>query len=162
MWNCGLAKWLPFCPRGDELTCRTQRPNAEVNIALAMMDDNSADQRRGQLPLQQWPYVTMTTSWYDTAFHGTGTSLQSCHNERNYVSNYLHLDCLLNRLFTRRSKTTSKLGVTGLSEGISPMTGKFLTQRARNAENVSIWWRCHMCGEHAGYCWIPLSKLQLW
>ena len=31
--------------------------------------------------------------------------------------------CLLNRLFRRRSKKTSKLSVTGLCEGNSPVTG---------------------------------------
>ena len=41
----------------------------------------------------------------------------------------------------RRSKKTSKLRVTGLCKGISPVTGEFPAQRASNAENVSIWWR---------------------
>ena len=40
----------------------------------------------------------------------------------------------------RRSKRTSKLRVTGLCEGNSPVTGEFPAQRASNAENVSIWW----------------------
>ena len=31
----------------------------------------------------------------------------------------------------------------GLCEGNSPVTGKFPSQRASNAENVSIWWRHH-------------------
>ena len=43
----------------------------------------------------------------------------------------------------RRSKKTSKLPVTGLCEGNSPVTGEFPTQRASSAENVSIWWRHH-------------------
>ena len=38
-------------------------------------------------------------------------------------------------------KNTSKLCVTGLFEGNSPLTGEFPAQRASNAENVSIWWR---------------------
>ena len=46
------------------------------------------------------------------------------------------------RLFRRRLKT-SKLRVTGLCEGNSPVKGEFPTQRASNAENVSIWWRHH-------------------
>ena len=41
----------------------------------------------------------------------------------------------------RRSKKTSKLRVTGLCEGNSPVTGKFPAQKASNAENVSISWR---------------------
>ena len=42
------------------------------------------------------------------------------HNGRDGVSNYQHHHCLLNRLFTRRSKKTSKLRVTGLCAGNSP------------------------------------------
>ena len=44
----------------------------------------------------------------------------------------------------RRSKKASKLCVTGLCEGNSPMTGEFPTQRASNAGNVAIWWRHHV------------------
>ena len=47
--------------------------------------------------------------------------LQWRHNERNGVSNDRHIDCLLNRLFRRRSKKTSKLRVIGLCEGDSPV-----------------------------------------
>ena len=50
---------------------------------------------------------------------------------------------LLNCLFWRRSKKTSKLRVTGLCAGNSPMTGEFLAQMASNAENVPIRWRHH-------------------
>ena len=53
------------------------------------------------------------------------------------------IDCLLNRLFRRRSKKTSKLCVTGLCAGNSPGTGEFPAQMASNGENVSIWWRHH-------------------
>ena len=44
----------------------------------------------------------------------------------------------------RRSNKTSKLRVTGLCAGNSPVTSEFPTQRASNAENVSIWWRHHV------------------
>ena len=50
------------------------------------------------------------------------TSLQWRHNGRDSVSNHQRHDCLLNRLFRRRSKKTSKLCVTGLCEGNSPRT----------------------------------------
>ena len=65
------------------------------------------------------------------------------HNERDGVSNHQPHDCLLNRLSRRRSKKTSKLRVTGLCAGNSPVTGEFPAQRASNAGNVSIWWRHH-------------------
>ena len=65
------------------------------------------------------------------------------HNGRECVSNHQPYDCLLKRLFGRRSKKTSKLRVAGLCEGNSPGTGEFPAQMASNAENVSIWWRHH-------------------
>ena len=40
-------------------------------------------------------------------------------------------------------KETSKLRITGLCEGNSPVTGEFPSQMANNAANVSIWWRHH-------------------
>ena len=70
-------------------------------------------------------------------------ALQWRHNGRNGAPDHQPPDCLLNRLFRRRSKKTSKLRVTGLCEGNSPVAGEFPAQRASNAENVSIWWRHH-------------------
>ena len=69
-------------------------------------------------------------------------ALQWRHNERDCVSNHQPHDCLLNRLFRRRSKKISKLRVTGLCEGNPVVTGGFPSQRASNAEKASIWW-CH-------------------
>ena len=65
------------------------------------------------------------------------------HNEHGDVSNHQPHDCLLKRLFRRRSKKTSKLRITGLCEGNSPGTGEFPAQRASNAEKISNWWRHH-------------------
>ena len=67
-------------------------------------------------------------------------TLQLRPNERHDVSNHQRLDCLPNRLFMRTSKRTSKLRVTGVCEGNPPVTIGFPSQRASNAENVSIWW----------------------
>ena len=65
-------------------------------------------------------------------------------NEQDGVSNHQSHDCLLNRLFRRRSKQASKLRVIGLFAGNSLGTGEFPAQMASNAENVSIWWRHHV------------------
>ena len=72
--------------------------------------------------------------------------LQWRHNEHDGVSNHQPHDCLLNGLFKSRSKKTSKLRVTGLCVGNSPVTGEFPAQRASNAENDSIWRRHHVFG----------------
>ena len=77
-------------------------------------------------------------NWGQTA--SANNSLQWRHNERDGVSNNESHDCLLNRLFGRRSKETSEIRVTGLCEGNSPVTGEFPALRACNAENVSSWW----------------------
>ena len=53
-------------------------------------------------------------------------------------------DCLVNRLLRRRSKKTSKLRVTGLCVGNSPVTGEFPAQMASNSDFFSIWWRHHV------------------
>ena len=69
---------------------------------------------------------------------GRRISLRWRHTERDGVSNHQPSDCLLKRLFRRRAKQTSKLYVTGLCAGYSPVTGEFPAQRAIDAENVSI------------------------
>ena len=77
---------------------------------------------------------------YKTLFYDT---LQWRHNVCDCVSNHQPRDCLLSRLFRRRSNKTSKLRITGLCGWNSPITGEFPAQRASNAENVSIRWRHH-------------------
>ena len=72
------------------------------------------------------------------------TSLKWRHNERDDVPYHQLLYCLLNSWFRHRSKKTSKLRVIGLCAGNSPVTNEFPTQKASNAENVSIWWRHHV------------------
>ena len=87
------------------------------------------------------------------------SSLEWRHNERDCVSNNQLCDCLLNRLFRRISKKTSKLCVTGLCARNSPVTGEFPAQRASNAGNVSIWWRHHDYHDNE-YSHIVLYRLQ--
>ena len=60
------------------------------------------------------------------------------------IANHQPQDCLLNRLFRRRSKKTSKLRVTGLCVENSLVSGEFPAEMASNAENVSIWWHHHV------------------
>ena len=82
--------------------------------------------------------------------------LQWRQNGHDSVLNHQPRDCLLNRLFRRRSKKTSKLRVTGLCAGYSPVPGEFPAQMASNAENASISWLHHAswpsCGD-TGVWW---------
>ena len=89
------------------------------------------------------------------------TTLRWRHNGCDGVSNHQPHHCLLNRLFGCRSKKASKLRITGLCAGNSPGpgTGEFPAQMARNAENVSIWWRHH---EDVIRRWFPGAMPFLW
>ena len=73
------------------------------------------------------------------------------------ISNHQPHDCLLKRLFRHRSKEKSKLRVTGLCTGNSPVTGEFPAQRASNAENVSIRWRDHELGVIIWHYWFKCT-----
>ena len=57
-------------------------------------------------------------------------TLQWRHNDPDGVSNHQPHDCILNRLFRRRSKKSSKLRVTGLCMGNSSVAGEFPAQRS--------------------------------
>ena len=87
------------------------------------------------------------------------SALQWLRNERDGVSNHQPHHCLLNRLFRRRSKKTTKLHVTGLCVGNSPVIDEFPAQRASNAEIVSIWWHHH--GRRISVFYLDWCKLVL-
>ena len=82
-----------------------------------MLNRDSAWQRR---------IYSVSTNVVDNIFCFT---LQWRQNEHGGVSNHWRVHCLLNCWFRRRSKKASKLCVTGLCTGNSPVTGKFPTQR---------------------------------
>ena len=85
---------------------------------------------------QRWTLVQQQTRLAFSPVY----SLRWGHYERDGVSNHQLHDCLLNRLFRRRSKKTPTLRVIGLCAGNSPVTSEFPAQRTSNADNVSIWW----------------------
>ena len=94
--------------------------------------------------LDHYCLIIRVFMWHSHEINSRRTSpLLWRHNGHDCVSNHQPGDCLLSRLFRRRSKQTSKLRVTGLCVGNSPGTGEFPTQMASNAENVSIWYRHH-------------------
>ena len=70
------------------------------------------------------------------------TALQWRYNECEGVSNHRRLVYSI-VCSSADQRKTSKLCVTGLCEGNSPVTGEFTSQRASNTENAFIWWRHH-------------------
>ena len=73
------------------------------------------------------PYMCKARNCPDCSIQSSDTMqrhpLQRRHNGLDGVSYHQSHDCLLSRLFGRRSKKTSKLRVTGLCAGNSPGTG---------------------------------------
>ena len=131
-WHHGMERistLLTLCEGNPLVTYRI--PSQRVMI-LCHEEENPCE------PIQH--------SWDSGAawLHTEMCSLQWRHNEHNGISNHQLHDCLLNRLFRRRSEETSKLRVTGPCAGNWPETGEFPAQRASYAENVSIWWRHHV------------------
>ena len=70
-------------------------------------------------------------------------TLQWRNNERHGISNHRRVDCLLSRLFRRKSKKTPRPRVNDLCARNSAVTGELPAQKASNAETISIWWRHH-------------------
>ena len=89
--------------------------------------------------------------WWSNSTHWMGWlflvifSLQWRHNEPDGVSNHQFHNCLLNRLFRRRSKKTSKLRVTAFVRGIhrwpvnSPTKGQW-RGKCFHLMTVIMWW----------------------
>ena len=130
---------MAWCKIGDKLLplpTKTQRTVEYITVtSLFQITGNSTVCSNIYLDWLIW----IKETW-------TSRSLQWCHNGHDGVSNHQPHHRLLNRLFRRRSKKTSKLRVTGLCAENSPVTGEFFAQMASNAENVSIWWRHHIAG----------------
>ena len=57
---------------------------------------------------------------------------------------------------------TSKLRVTGLWEGNSPVAGEFRAQKDSNVENISIWWRHHEQEELYEHIWLWYLRQCKW
>ena len=93
---------------------------------------------------------------FDTINTTHWKSLQWRHSGRDGVLNHQPHDCLLNRLFRRRSKKTSKLRITGLCEGNSPVTGEFPSERVCTAVPFDD---VIMISKHDPCDMSPLSKI---
>ena len=102
-----------------------------VLLSLGIMPQHAA-QILTFYSLASWLLITLKSHHHEN----TSPSGHSCevphtfllqwrHNEHDGVSNHQRHGCLLNRLFRRTSKKTSKLRVTGLCAGNSPGTGEF-------------------------------------
>ena len=79
---------------------------------ISFVSIDQADTWVGELMRREHTWTTLSIF--------IATPLHWRHNDHGGVTNHQPHDCLLSRLFRRRSKKTSKLCVTGLCAGNSP------------------------------------------
>ena len=173
LWNLIHGR-LSLCLFTDAIVCRQASVSSQwVSITtmcpLVMLKKHASYHKMQDCKLSEATRELMKRWSHDIKMISTilapfYISLKWRHNERDGVSIHQPHDCLLNRLFRRRSKKTSNLCVTGLCAGNSPVTGEFPAQMASNAENVSIWWRHHVYvgwgWRSSDHRWIPLTYSQ--
>ena len=96
--------------------------------------------------------VNISKSWYSV---GHDNASQWRHNERDGVSDHRRLHCLFICWFRRRSKKTSRVRVTGLCAGNSPVAGKCFHLMTSSWHTQEQWhW-----SNNIGYIYIPLTRL---
>ena len=115
-----LSEWqLPIQP-----VIKFQQNDISVSVYILRTSCAASD---GNFNKMAFPFHC--TLWSNLCFMLTigirFLTLQWCHNECDGVSNHQRLYYLLNRLFRRRPKKTSKLRVTGLCEGNPQVTGGY-------------------------------------
>ena len=157
LMHCGICEMGPFC-LGTSMT---------IFSLLYLRTESKMSFLRDYHHWLHWKLSCFELSLY---------SLQWRHNKRDGISNRRRLDCLLNRLFMRKSKKTPKIRYTGLCEGNPPVTGGFPSQRTNNAEKsfrlmTSSCWRnlrcftgsCHASDKtspkwrHFHFSWWPVT-----
>ena len=74
------------------------------------------------------------------------------------ASQITSLTIVYSTVYSGAVKKTSKLRVTGLCAGKSPVTGQFPAKITSNAENVSIWWRPRGHPRLKPYAWRSVSE----
>ena len=117
---------------------------------LSSANESSGIQWKHQNKIHIYTSHTQHTHTRHTQTHATQKdmvpfSLWWRHNGHEGVSKHQPHDCLLNCLFRRRSKKTSKLRITGLCVGNSPGTSEFPAQMASDGkmftfDEVIMWW----------------------
>ena len=111
-----------------------------LNVCYSLEETSSNTYSPATIHLSQVSIETKFEIWSDSCveiWRSTNTLLQWRHNGQRRLKSHA-----LGGLFKLTSKKISKPALLALCEGNPPVTGEFPSQRARNAENVSIEW-CH-------------------
>ena len=121
--------------------------------------------------------ITQTVEICLAYYQFLGVVLQWRPNGLDGVSDHQPYDCLLSRLFSHRSKKASKLRITGLCAGNSPVTGEFphkgpVTRKMFPFDDVIMAWAhinqvmnlvsapwLELSCKYSGDWWLPLSTI---
>ena len=133
--QCVVANLVDRDQPNITLHCDALRCDAICYDSLRGINGNVIRWQHNQIwrdahPYAQSPKCTIcydVIQWHNASFTlpCDRHSLQWRHNGCDGVSNHQPHHCLLNRLFRRKSKETSKLRVTGLCAGNSAVTDEF-------------------------------------
>ena len=143
------------------------------NNKMAQLQQNVANCIHFLLCFQNFYYIypiVLPSKWraffkfkFQLLFYSCHCPLLRHHNGRDGVSNHQPHDCLLNRLFRRRSKKTSKLRVTGLCVGNSPHTWPVTRKMFPFNDVIMSWWLQHRGIFHrASWRWDTIKVREIW
>ena len=118
--------------------------------AMSLVGWPLSSQNKGTPDHSQCICYSLVSGLARRATHLSSPSLQWRHNDYDGVSNPQPHSCLLNRLFRRRSKKTSKHRVTGLCVGNSPGPANSplkgpVTRKMFPFDDVIMFSTCYAC-----------------
>ena len=142
LWPSDVIQWHRSGPwMAQVVACRLMAPNHYLNQCWFSLVEFCGIHLTAISKCYfhvHFPPVSTWTVCYSTPYHYNDVIIGTM------VSQITSLTIVYTTVYSRRrSKKTSKLHVTGLCAGNSPVTSEFPAQIASNAENVSIWWHHH-------------------
>ena len=136
-------------------------PWTEINLKkIPLRNRNVLD--RWSVRFHDCRFFSFLSLWICTriCWQKCQSPLQWRHNERDGASKHRRLDCLLNRSFRRRSEKTSKLRVTGLCEGNSPVAGEFPAHKGPITRKTFPFDDVIMVDKRVSYLWKCNARLR--
>ena len=110
-----------------------------LSCYLVLLSFDSRNQVTRQVHLRDLTHMRMVLSCHIFLCHYNDIIMSAMASQFTSLTIVYSIVCS-----RRRSKKASKLCVTGLCAGNSPVTGEFPAQRASNAEDDSVWWSHHV------------------
>ena len=131
-----------------ESTCPETPGNAELKILLETSSPSSGSPPRSRVRFTPYAHDSTESWWRPTKVCHYNDVIMSA-----MASQITSLAILYSTVYSRRRSTeTSKLRVTCLCQGNSPVTDECPAQKTSNAEKVSIWWRHHVKCVNSSHC----------